>query len=129
MRKNISPGGSGETSVEERYYLCSIKPDAELFAIVVRRHWHIENRLHWVFDVVFREDRLRSKEKNGVHNLGFRRFVMFIIKLLKVYYQRSMKRIQSKTGRNLETEIPVILAVLRVLYDNDRQEAIDELAK
>ena len=54
---------------------------------------------------------------------------MFIMKLLKVYYNRSMKRIRAKIGRNLEKEIPVILAVMKVLYDNDMLEAIDELAK
>lgn len=54
---------------------------------------------------------------------------MFIIKLVKVYYNRSMKRIRNKIGRNLESEIPVILAVLKVLYDNDMLDAIDEIAK
>ncbi len=54
---------------------------------------------------------------------------MFIIKLLKAYYHRGMKRIRDKIGRNLESEIPVILAVLKVLYDNDMLDAIDELAK
>ena len=129
-RKSISRKETGETTVEERYYLCSIKPIAVLFGIAVRRHWHIENGLHWVLDIVFREDRLRSKEKNGIHNLGLiRRFVMFIMKLLKVYYNRSMKRIRAKIGRNLEREMPVILSVLKVLYDNDMLDAIDELVK
>ena len=129
-RKTICQKKTGGVSVEERYYLCSIKPIAELFAIVVRRHWHIENGLHWVLDIVFKEDKLRSKEKNGIHNLGLiRRFAMFIIKLLKVYYHRSMKRIRNKIGRNLEKEIPVILAVLKVLYDNDMLDTIDELTK
>ena len=129
-RKTTVKKGSEETCIEERYFLCSIKPAAELFAIAVRRHWHIENNLHWTLDMVFKEDKLRSKEKNGIHNLGLiRRFVMFIIKLVKVYYNRSMKRIRNKIGRNLESEIPVILAVLKVLYDNDMLDAIDELAK
>ncbi len=129
-RKTITKKGTDEIHVEERYYLCSMKPVVELFAIVVRRHWHIENGLHWTLDIVFKEDKLRSKEKNGIHNLGLiRRFVMFIIKLLKAYYHRSMKRIRDKIGRNLETEIPVILAILKVLYDNDMLDAIDELAK
>lgn len=129
-RKTITQKETGEVHVEERDYLCSIPPAAELFAAAVRRHWHIENGLHWTLDVVFREDKLRSKEKNGIHNLGLiRRFVMFMIKLLKVYYQRSMKRIRNKIGRNLETEIPVILAVLKVLYDNKMLDTIDELAK
>ena len=54
---------------------------------------------------------------------------MFIMKLLKVYYNRSMKRIRAKIGRNLEREMPVILSVLKVLYDNDMLDAIDELVK
>ena len=129
-KKTITRKRTGDTIIEERYFLCSIEPVAELFAIVVRRHWHIENGLHWALDIVFREDRLRSKEKNGIHNLGLiRRFVLFIIKLMKTYYHRSMKRIRSKIGRNLKTELPVILSVLKVLYDNDMLNAIDELSK
>ena len=129
-RKTITQKESGKVQVEERYYLCSIRPDVDMFAIAVRRHWHIENGLHWTLDVVFREDKLRSKEKKGIHNLGLiRRFVMFMIKLLKMYYHRSMKRVRNKIGRNLETEIPVILAVLKVLYDNDMLAAIDKVAK
>lgn len=129
-RRTTARKGTEEVIIEERYFLCSIKPIAELFAIVVRRHWHIENSLHWALDIVFKEDKLRSKEKNGIHNLGLiRRFVLFIIKLLKAYYHRSMKRIRSKIGRNPESEIPVILAVLKVLYDNDMLNAIDKLAK
>lgn len=85
---------------------------------------------NWVLDMVFREDKLRSKEKNGIHHLGLiRRFALFITKLLKAYYHRSMKRICNKIGRNLESEIPVILAVLKILYDNNMMNAIDELAK
>lgn len=129
-RKAVSRKSTGESIMEERYFLCSIPPEAELFAIVVRRHWHIENGLHWALDIVFMEDRLRSKEKNGIHNLGLiRRFVLFIIKLMKTYYHRSMKRIRSKIGRNLGAELPVILSVLKVLYDNDMMNAIDELSK
>lgn len=129
-KKTITRKRTEDTIIEERYFLCSIEPAAELFAIVVRRHWHIENGLHWALDIVFREDRLRSKEKNGIHNLGLiRRFVLFIIKLMKAYYHRSMKRIRSKIARNLKTELPVILSVLKVLYDNDMLNAIDELSK
>ena len=40
-----------------------------------------------------------------------------------------MKRIHNKIGRNPESEIPAILAVLKALYDNDMLNAIDELAK
>jgi len=81
-KKTITRKRTGDTIMEERYFLCSIEPAAGLFAIVVRRHWHIENGLHWALDIVFREDKLRSKEKNGIHNLGLiRRFVLFIINI------------------------------------------------
>ncbi len=91
--------------------------ESELFATAVRRHWNIENNLHWTLDVVFREDSLCSKEKKAVHNLGrIRRFVMFIIKLMKTYYGRSMRRVRKTIGKKTETELPLILAVLRVLY-------------
>ena len=56
MRKTITGKETGESHIEEWYYLCSIKPIAELFEIVVRRYWNIENNLHWTLDVVFRED-------------------------------------------------------------------------
>lgn len=78
-RKTVTVKETGESHIEERYYLCSIKPIAELFAITVRRNWNIENSLHWTLDVVFREDSLGSKEKKAVHNLGLiRRFVLWM---------------------------------------------------
>ena len=46
----------GKTTRERRFYLSSLALDATLFAHAVRSHWHIENRLHWVLDVVFHED-------------------------------------------------------------------------
>lgn len=119
-RKTITVKEMGESHIEGRYYLCGIKPIADLFAMVVRRYWNIENNLHWTLDVAFREDSLESKEKKAVHNLGFiRRFVVFIIKLMKAYFGRSMRRVQKTIGRKPETELSLILAVLRVFYTND----------
>jgi predicted transposase YbfD/YdcC len=47
------------TSRARRYYLCSAPLTAAQFARAVRAHWHIENRLHWVMDVVFHDDLMR----------------------------------------------------------------------
>jgi predicted transposase YbfD/YdcC len=51
----------GKTTVEVRYYLSSLPVDVELFATAVRAHWGIENSLHYVLDVAFREDACRIK--------------------------------------------------------------------
>jgi len=60
----------GSTSLERRYYLSSLPLDAKLFAHAVRCHWHVENRLHWVLDVVFHEDLSRLRSGAGPQNMA-----------------------------------------------------------
>ena len=45
-------------------------PNAKTFARAVRDHWHIENRLHWVLDVVFHDDLARLRSENGPENMA-----------------------------------------------------------
>ena len=61
---------NGKESVERRYYLSSLKDDAAQFAKAVRGHWGVENRLHWVLDVVFGEDDSRARSGNAAENLA-----------------------------------------------------------
>jgi predicted transposase YbfD/YdcC len=61
---------SGETSRERRAYISSHNASAERFQSLVRGHWQIENKLHWVLDVTFGEDRARIAKKNGAENLA-----------------------------------------------------------
>ncbi|MGL5114432.1 MAG: ISAs1 family transposase, partial [Beijerinckiaceae bacterium] len=60
----------GQKQGERRYYLSSAKLDAKAFAHAVRSHWGIENRLHWVLDVVFHDDLARLRTANGPHNMA-----------------------------------------------------------
>ncbi|GIK81518.1 MAG: ISAs1 family transposase [Alphaproteobacteria bacterium] len=60
----------GNTDRERRSYLCSAKLDAQTFARAVRAHWGIENRLHWVLDVVFRDDLARLRSGHGPANMA-----------------------------------------------------------
>jgi predicted transposase YbfD/YdcC len=60
----------GKTSRERRYYLSSARLDAKFFARAVRCHWHIENRLHWVLDVVFHDDLTRLRSGFGPQNMA-----------------------------------------------------------
>ena len=61
---------NGAISVERRYYLSSAKLDAKAFAAAVRAHWGVENRLHWVLDVVFHDDLARLRTANGPQNMA-----------------------------------------------------------
>jgi predicted transposase YbfD/YdcC len=49
---------TGKTSVERRYYINSIQ-EIDTFADATRSHWGVENCLHWVLDIVFRENESR----------------------------------------------------------------------
>lgn len=64
-----------------RYYVLSKYMSAKRLLQTVRRHWGIENRLHWVLDVVFNEDRARARKDNGPENLAvLRRFAINIVR-------------------------------------------------
>ncbi|MFL6727912.1 MAG: ISAs1 family transposase [Sphingomicrobium sp.] len=61
---------NGTIEREQRYYLSSAKLDAKTFAHAVRAHWGIENRLHWVLDVVFHDDLARLRTGDGPQNMA-----------------------------------------------------------
>jgi predicted transposase YbfD/YdcC len=62
-------------------YLLSKYIPAKRLLQIVRSHWGIENRLHWVLDVVFGEDRNRTRKDNGPENLAIlRRLAINIIR-------------------------------------------------
>ena len=71
----------GKEEVEVRYFISSLKADAELLARGIRGHWGIENGLHWVLDMYFNEDRSRAREGNAAVNLALlRRWVLSLMR-------------------------------------------------
>lgn len=63
----------GQVTVQRRYYISSLPADARRLAQLVRAHWDIENRLHWVLDVTFGEDDSRVRIGNAAQNFGLLR--------------------------------------------------------
>lgn len=77
-----------EKTVEVQYAITSLSPDRGDSATLLRLwrdHWGIENRVHWVRDTLWQEDRCRVKSPRGGHNLAiFRNAAINLLRLAKV---------------------------------------------
>jgi len=58
---------------EIRYFLSSCPDDPAVLGQAIRSHWAIENTLHWVLDVTFREDDSRVRDRTAARNLALLR--------------------------------------------------------
>ena len=67
--------GTGKVEAEIRYFLTSCGDDPAVLARAIRRHWSVENALHWVLDVAFREDDSRVRDRTAARNLALLRKV------------------------------------------------------
>jgi predicted transposase YbfD/YdcC len=73
-------------------------PDAERIRQAIRSHWAVENRLHWVMDVSFNDDRMRARTKAAAHNLAVLKHIT-----LKLIRLDPVKRIGSIKTRRIIT--------------------------
>lgn len=61
---------SGKIERETRYFIASLSANAQHLLSVVRTHWQVENSLHWVLDMAFREDDSRVRKDHGPQNFA-----------------------------------------------------------
>lgn len=100
----------GKTTVERRYYLSSLKLDVQTFARAVRGHWGVENKLHWVMDVCFREDQSRARAGYAAENLAtLRRLALNLLKR-----EKTKKRGIRGKQLNASWDHPYLLKLLGV---------------
>jgi predicted transposase YbfD/YdcC len=60
---------SGKAEQHERFYISSLETKKD-FNTLIRSHWGIENKLHWVLDTIFREDEQRKRAKHAAKNFA-----------------------------------------------------------
>ncbi len=85
---------SDRSRFETRYYIASAKLTAEQAAQAVRGHWGIENRLHWVLDVVFADDQSRLRKGHGAKNMAIVRH--FAINLIRTATDKKSIKLRRK---------------------------------
>ena len=101
---------TGKTERETRYYITSLKPDAARLNRVVRQHWGIENKLHWVLDVGFGEDLSRKRAGHAAQNFS----VLNRIALNMLKQDKTSKRGIKGKRLNAAWDHPYLLKLLGI---------------
>lgn len=71
--RSVRQLSDGSRSVENRYWLTSLEPDAKKLLELSRGHWGIENQCHWVLDVTYGEDASRIRSGHAARNVALLR--------------------------------------------------------
>jgi len=79
---------TGKIEREIRYYITSLKPDAARLDAVIRHHWSIDNKLHWVLDVGIGEDLDRKRAGHAAKNFSLLNSIAFNL----IKQEQSLKR-------------------------------------
>jgi predicted transposase YbfD/YdcC len=91
---------NGDTTTEHRYYILSLANNAQTFGTSVRAHWGIENTVHWVLDVTFREDMSRIRMDHGPENFALIRHIALNLLQQERSFKGSIKTKRLKAGWN-----------------------------
>jgi len=92
-----------------RSYLTSLPCDAPQFAKAVREHWGVENALHWVLDVSFREDDCRIRKEKGAQNFAMLRHIALNLLQRESGHKRGIKARRKRAGWDRQYLIRVLV--------------------
>ena len=112
-----------------RYYFSSIDLPVEELAKIIRKHWQIENNLHWVLDMYFYEDLSRSRKDHSLENLSILRKICYNIIKLDTRYDKVNKngnlvKLSTKRKMNRYVNYPeefeeLLFEVIPQIYKNN----------
>ena len=115
VKKTIEKG-DGSKVEERRYYISSLLLNINEFSNAIRKHWNVENKLHWQMDFTFRSDANTTINKKALFNLQIiKKFCLKILNEVKKQKNKSLKRIRKDIARNVERETIEIFKILRNL--------------
>ena len=97
MLKSERQSNQGST-IEYRYFISSLESDAKQALYAARTHWSIENEVHWVLDVAFREDDSRVRTGNADQNLALLRRMALNLLKQETTLKRGIKAKRLKAG-------------------------------
>jgi predicted transposase YbfD/YdcC len=101
-----------KTTREVMFYLSSLPCDAVVIARAIRAHWGIENQLHWVLDVTFREDASRIRKGHGAENFSLLRRMAIGLLNQEKSTKRSLRQKTRKAAMSPEYMLDVLMAAL-----------------
>lgn len=70
VERHRKESNEDEYTTERHFYITSLEADAKEIALMIRRHWSVENSLHWVLDVTYKEDACRVRKGHAASNLS-----------------------------------------------------------
>ena len=115
VKKTIEKA-DGSKVEEKRYYISSLLLNINEFSNAIRKHWNVENKLHWQMDFTFRSDANTTMNKKALFNLQIiKKFCLTILNEVKKQKNKSLKRIRKDIARNVEKETIEIFKTLRNL--------------
>lgn len=104
----------GKEITDTRYYISSIALDAARLNEIARKHWSIENQLHWSLDVVFNEDKACIRNDNAAENIDIlRKWAMAILVKTKTKPEQSIKSLMRKNSMSFKHLIASVNKILR----------------
>lgn len=98
------------TTVQRRYLISSLESDAKRLLHAARTYWGIENKLHWVLDLAFREDDSRVRKGDGPQNMAVLRHIALNLLRLEDTAGISVRAKRKKAGWDNNYLLKVLLA-------------------